>query len=361
MVCALVASAQPIAQWLESSHDFGTFREDIGKVSTTLRVVNVGDSAMYISRVQASCGCTAVDYARDAILPGDTACVRLTYNPAGRPGQFEKQVYVYANTRPRCNELTITGNVIPTDATLAKQYPIRAGSLRLTGENMVFGELVRGKGKTLYMTGYNASVDTLLVTTHATAPHLRVAVLPDTIPPGKVTALTVHYDAAKAPLWGLNVDTVTLVCSSLHQDPEASHGGVAQVSVMGQVLEDFGRLTDEQLHQAPQLRCDLVDRLDFGAMQRGERVSRQFTITNVGKSPLIVRRLWVPAGEGVVATISQEQIKRGKSAIITVTCDSHDLTNDVLNTMLIVQTNDPNQSRLELRLVGYVKKTNDPE
>ena len=234
---AITVAAQPQATWLERQHDFGVFKEADGKVSYPLRLVNTGNEPLLIVKVQAGCGCTAINYPEAPIAPGDTAAVTLTYNPSGRPGQFTKQALIFCNTEPRRTTLEITGNVIPTDVTLDKQYPIRAGSWRVSQGSIPFGELFSGKNKTLYLSAYNASTDTLLVSVTGSKPHIRPAVVPDTVPPARVTALTVHYMSKYAPLWGFNVDTLTLVSQALHQ-PSQAVAGTATVNVMAQVMED---------------------------------------------------------------------------------------------------------------------------
>ena len=114
-----------------------------------------------------------------------------------------------------------------------------------------------------------------------------------TLPPAKVTALTVHYLSDKAPQWGLNIDTLTLSCEPLRQ-PSTALTGEAEVHVMAQVIESFEGLTDQQRTNAPVLNVDCGDRLNFDTLVAGQTIKRTFTITNKGKDPLSIRRLWVP-------------------------------------------------------------------
>jgi len=174
------------------------------------------------------------------------------------------------------------------------------------------------------------------------------------VPPGRVTALTVHYLPAKAPLWGLNVDTLTLVAHPLHDDTRA-HGGVAQVSVMAQIEEDFDQLTPQQHAAAPVISMDGVESLDFGVMRRGETHSQDITVTNKGKMPLLIRRVWVPDGEGITASADRNQVKRNKEATITVTVNTAQVKDNMLNTRLTIITNDPENPVMSVRLVGIVE------
>jgi len=352
---ALMAAGQPRVSWLEKKHDFGVILEENGKVKCNMRLVNSGDAPLVIVKVQVGCGCTAIDYPKAPVEPGDTACLTISYNPAGRPGQFTKQALIFTNTTPKRSILEISGNVIPCEATLDKQYPLRAGALRISQQNMPFGELVKGENKTLFLSAYNASTDTLLVSVSGNRPHIHPAVVPDTVPPAMVTALTVHYLTAHAPQWGLNVDTLTLHCQPLR--PSAgTMAGAAAINVMAQVIEDFSSMTEQQRLDAPVVTVDCGDRLDFGNMTSGQVVTRRFVISNRGKTPLNIRRLWVPQGEGITVSTDRIEVKRGKKATVTVTVNTSQLHDSVLNVPLTLQCNDPVTPRQNIRLVGIIDK-----
>lgn len=320
-----------------------------------MRVTNTGNEPLLIIKSQVGCGCTGIGYPETPIQPGDTAVVDITYNPSGRPGQFSKQAIIFTNTSSKRSVLEITGNVIPTDATLDKQYPIRAGALRISQGSIPFGEMTKGQNRTLYMSAYNASVDTLLVHVSGDKPHLHPAVVPDTVPPAKVTALTVHYLSGHAPLWGLNTDTLTLTCKPMNAATDYS-APTADVLVMAQVMEDFGQLTDKELANAPVVSVDCGESLDFGSFGPGETITRQFTIANKGKSPLAIRRLWVPEGEGITVSANRTEVKRGKTATVTVTINAALLEGDMLNVPLTLLCNDPATPRQTIRLVGIKDK-----
>ena len=96
------------------SHDFGTVREKGGPVSCEFEFTNTGDTPLVIISATASCGCTQPKYTTDPVKPGQKGTIRVTYLPAGRPGEFDKSVKVRTNAKnAKKITLKIKGVVVP--------------------------------------------------------------------------------------------------------------------------------------------------------------------------------------------------------------------------------------------------------
>ncbi|PNE26716.1 hypothetical protein BHU11_05535 [Tannerella sp. oral taxon 808] len=96
-----------------ATFDFGDIKEAAGPASHVFTIMNNGELPLVISRVVASCGCTTPEWTKEPIAPGKTGQIKVTYNPAGRPGKFVKTISVYSNGKADGNYvLTIRGNVI---------------------------------------------------------------------------------------------------------------------------------------------------------------------------------------------------------------------------------------------------------
>lgn len=108
-----IASAQQkaVISAEQTSHDFGTIKEADGKVSHTFQIKNEGNMPLVITRVIASCGCTTPEWTKEPIAPGKTGDIKVTYDPAGRPGPFAKTISVYSNGKTGSFILTIRGDV----------------------------------------------------------------------------------------------------------------------------------------------------------------------------------------------------------------------------------------------------------
>lgn len=95
-------------------HEFGNIREKDGKATCEFRFVNNGDAPLVIISATASCGCTKPEYPKKPIAPGDSASIKVSYNPKGRPGEFAKTIKVTTNAaKDKTVKLKITGTVIP--------------------------------------------------------------------------------------------------------------------------------------------------------------------------------------------------------------------------------------------------------
>ncbi len=347
---AVAAMAQGRVVLPLTKHDFGVIHEAEGKVSCAMPVINGGDEPLVIAAVRASCGCTATDFPRTPIAPGDTAFVTITYNPAGRPGDFTKSVLIFTDVEPRRSQITITGTVIAAPESLDEHYPVAAGSLRLESANVPLGEVLRGKTRNAYIRGINASTDTIVVSVSGGGPAIDADAAPDTVPPAATVAVTVHYDAARAPLWGFHAD-------SLHVSSVPLHGGAgtaaATVHVMAVVVEDFSKMTEQQRRSAPVATLSCDNRLNCGPLAAGVPSTCRFTVKNTGHDRLSLRRLWSPS-RAVTATADRSEVKRGKEATITVTVDPALVDAPLLNTTLTVITNDPEHPRQVVRVVGEI-------
>lgn len=115
LFAALPALAQePAITFDETSYDFGTIAEDGGNVSHEFKFTNTGDAPLMIVNASASCGCTRPTYPKKPVAPGKTDKIKVTYVPAGRPGEFVKTVTVKTNAKKQKSvKLKIKGVVIP--------------------------------------------------------------------------------------------------------------------------------------------------------------------------------------------------------------------------------------------------------
>lgn len=107
-------------KWEKETHEFGTIEQ--GKpVSYEFTFTNTTNKDVTLTNVKASCGCTATNYTKTAIKPGDKGTVTATYNAAAG-GAFHKTVTVMTseeNSAPKIITIKGTVKVNEVPATLA--------------------------------------------------------------------------------------------------------------------------------------------------------------------------------------------------------------------------------------------------
>lgn len=96
--------------WKSENIDLGEIPQNKPK-SIDFEFKNNSKTAVIITNVKASCGCTATDYTKTPVQPGATAKVTATYNAAAK-GAFTKTVTVTTNADETSKVLTFKGTVI---------------------------------------------------------------------------------------------------------------------------------------------------------------------------------------------------------------------------------------------------------
>ncbi|MDE6294622.1 MAG: DUF1573 domain-containing protein [Muribaculaceae bacterium] len=197
MVTGGVLMARGEIRWLNTSYDYGVMQEIAGKKTGEARFVNEGPDTTYISYVRPSCGCTDADYTKGELLPGDTATVCFTYNPAGRPGAFEKSVKVYVGPEKTRHVVKISGTVVGSPATLALHYPIDAGAVRLSTRLIDLGDVAVGTGRHAFVTMVNQTLDSITPTL-VVPQGLSAEITPERLGPGDLGTLGIYINSGGA-------------------------------------------------------------------------------------------------------------------------------------------------------------------
>lgn len=102
-----------VMTFTEKVHDFGIVKEDGGPVSVEFPFVNTGEGNIVVYEAKADCGCTVPEYPKKPIAAGKSGVIKVTYNPLGRPGAFDKVITVKSNGKPGKINLKIKGTVVP--------------------------------------------------------------------------------------------------------------------------------------------------------------------------------------------------------------------------------------------------------
>jgi len=91
-------------------HDFGTITQG-DKVDYDFKFKNTGGSDLIITGAKGSCGCTVPEYPKEAIKPGVSEVIKVSFNSAGKSGKQAKSVTLFCNIKEGKKVLHINSNI----------------------------------------------------------------------------------------------------------------------------------------------------------------------------------------------------------------------------------------------------------
>lgn len=187
----------------ETVYDFGTIKEEGGPVTHEFKFTNDGEGNLVIQSARAECGCTKPEYPKNPVTPGKSGTIKVTYNPAGRPGGFTKVVTVRCSGNPGKVVLKIRGTVVPSQKSLSLRYPIQKGDLLMETNRIKAGELETGQTRHSFVGIYNNGSDTLRPVFDTGSKSLLVNVSPSILAPGEMATITFYLNSARLKTTGL--------------------------------------------------------------------------------------------------------------------------------------------------------------
>ena len=350
VVAVLIAFAQPKIEFDKKTHDFGDIKEEGGKVTARFTFKNVGDSALILKQVKPGCGCTAANYTREAVAPGETGFIDATYDPWGRPNAFNKNIKVTTNepnlTTPHL--IFIKGNVIkrpPTKYELAG-YKIGKGEIRVK-ENSISCTVKNTESHidTLYIKNFYENGRAAEVRLELPAYIKEVSrTFGQSLKGGEEGKIVLKYDATLRNDWGAQKDRFVVVTNDSVEPRKYIYYNV-------NITEDFSHMTAKDIEKAPKMYID-KESFDFGTLQKNESASQTFRITNTGKSALILRKIQ-PSIPAITYTLDKKTIAPGEYAEMTATFNSKNRRGRQ-NLSLDIIANDPSHAQTVIKVIGDV-------
>lgn len=113
--CAAANNDTPLT-FAETNHEFGNIKSTDGKVSCEFKFTNTSKNPVVVVMVtNGGCGCTKPSYPRKPVAPGKTEAIKITFDPTGRRGEFNREVKVrYQSGKDKFKTaLTFSGNILP--------------------------------------------------------------------------------------------------------------------------------------------------------------------------------------------------------------------------------------------------------
>jgi len=164
--------------------------------------------------------------------------------------------------------------------------------------------------------------------------HLGLVVNPKILSAKQAGTITITYTAPKKNDWGYQIDRISLILNNI---PAAGF----PLTVSATIVEDFSKLTPDQLAKAPTMDFTTTE-FDFGKIKQGASVSHEYSFKNNGKSDLFIRETETTCG--CTAVDNKKVIKPGETSSIKVTFNSTGKSG-VQNKSITITTNIPGKDK----------------
>jgi hypothetical protein len=102
----------PVIEFQEKEKDFGSITQG-DKVEHVFTFKNTGSTPLKIQNVAVTCGCTAPNWPKDAIAPGESGELKVVYNSAGKMGTQNPIIRIYSNASEPIEKVSLKVNVLP--------------------------------------------------------------------------------------------------------------------------------------------------------------------------------------------------------------------------------------------------------
>ena len=340
--------SQPVMKLSSAEHNFGTFKEEAGRQTFKFVVMNTGNQPLVIQNIVASCGCTTPEWTKGPIPPRGTGKITAIYDPANRPGQFNKTLSVYTNSKPEVVVLVIKGEVIAREKTMEELFTFPVGSVRFESNHLAFTNVKKNEKKIRVMPIVNHGKTPAKIEFEGVPAHLTLEANPETIKPGQKGLIEGTYDAVKNQGWGNVSDMIKIKVNGVVQENVYYY-------VSANLVEDFSGLSKEDLANAPVFKLASAN-VDLGKIPGSTAKEVEFAFTNEGKNDLIVRHIRSTCGCTAVQQGTQGTgIKPGQSSSIKAVFNSGSYKGKVTKA-LYVYTNDPKNSEVVLMLSADVEQ-----
>jgi hypothetical protein len=197
------SSQPPTISISEEEWDFGKIKEDERPVHI-FTIENTGREELIISRVRASCGCTATMLSSNNIKPGQSAELQATFNPTGFNGIVKKDIHIESND-PQLPSTKVT--------IIAEVEPIPSPQAFLSNSQWDLGLISQGDLPTFTFTIENKGELDLIVDKIDASEYIQHDTeVPIILPPGEKKEVIFTYDSTQHELGEVR-ESVRIYCN----------------------------------------------------------------------------------------------------------------------------------------------------
>jgi len=203
--------------------------------------------------------------------------------------------------------------VLPRPRTPREDYPTAMGAIRVKFRTLNLSRInTKGPVRRTFDV-YNDSDSTVVFKEEVIGPgHIKVKVIPATLPPQTRGKIALTYDPIKKDDLGYQSDNIVLFTNEESESRKEFY-------VIATIEEYFPPMSAEERAKAPRFSVDKRMH-DFGNIGQTEKVETEFEITNTGASVLNIRKIAANCG-CTVSNLEKNDLEPGESSKIKISFD----------------------------------------
>lgn len=275
------------------------------------------------------------------IKPGEKGFVNVQYKAMNRPGKFNKTAKVYVDKIKGITVLKVKGVVIPTPGKLRKKI----GRLNFEDNRIDFDKvhLDEKVSKTIEFNNPNSEVYELTV--QEKPDYISVEIIPNIIKPKQKGKIKITFDSKLKSEYGKIIDKVRFNMTTKKKEM------IGAISVTTNVVEDFSKLTEKELQNAPVISIS-TKKADFGIITPKEKMIVDVGYSNQGKRDLIIHTIDIN-NKRVRLDHYDKIVKPGAEGKITLSSTPLKFNDNLRGTIKII-SNDPKHSVITINSMAKV-------
>lgn len=168
--------------------------------------------------------------------------------------------------------------------------------------------------------------------------------IPAVLHPDEEGLIKIYYDPDAIDDWGFRRDEFDLGLDN------GSSNDFNTVTVSANLLDDFSSLSPEQRQNAGHIELS-SNVIDFGIIKGNTAKKQTLKITNTGKSRLTIHKV-ANENRSLNIKLKRNTLNPGKTTELVIEADPSMARNNLLNSRLMVITDDPERPSVPIRVLG---------
>lgn len=168
LLFALKVNAQPKLEIIEEGkfkgdrYNWGNVKEKESPLKADIRIKNVGNQLLDVTKVKPGCGCTTAPLDKDKLQPGEVATIKVEMRVSGHPGPIAKSLTISSN------DATVPERTIFLEADLVKpilndpQYLTFPADMKVGIEAEAKVKITNASPKAVTLTDFVAKPETVI-------------------------------------------------------------------------------------------------------------------------------------------------------------------------------------------------------